>query len=168
MCLVLILRWAHYIWWKPFIVHVIQGLSILIASVVFSRIPMYWPAWCWRCVDCTPPRYICCKLGPEMWRRGRGNSPGWLLRGVKIYINNKYITCHVCSTYSCAPRRWSGRRCRTHASRQGRRPCGAEAPASAQGSRHTRSSRGPGLGGVKIKYSRKYFRIRQKIKKWNG
>lgn len=81
------------------------------------------PSWCWRCVGCRPPRCICCKLGPETWRRARGSSHDWL---------------------SCAPRRWWGRRCRTRASRQGRQPCGAAAQVSARGSHHTRSSRGQG------------------------
>ena len=112
----------------------------------------YWPSWCWRCVDCRPPHCICCKLGPGTWRRVRGSSHGWLLRGVWLILphNTSRVTCSL-STYSCAPRRWWGRRCRKRASRQGRRPCGAAAQVSARGSHHTRSSRGQGLGRKGIK-----------------
>ena len=131
--------------------HLTPKLSPKSSKLKISTL-QYWPSWCWRCVGCRPPRCICCKLGPETWRRARGSSPDWLLRGVGIILppNTSRVTCSL-STYSCAPRRWWGRRCSSRASRQGRRPCGAAAPVSARGSHHTRSSRGQGLGSRGIK-----------------
>ena len=76
-------------------------------------------------------------------RAGAATTDCW--EELDLYFTTKYVTCSL-STYSCAPRRWWGRRCRTRASRQGRQPCGAEAQVSARGSHHTRSSRGQGLG----------------------
>ena len=134
--------------------------------IICQIIIIDWPAWCWPRAGCRRRRCTCCRLGRGRWRRGRGSSRGWLLRQgavietrilfeqIRKFKNygkmlcTNILTAPTFATHSCALRRWWGRRCRTRASRQGRRPCGAAAPACARGNRHTRSSTGPGLGKI--------------------
>ena len=64
----------------------------------------YWPSWCWRCVGCRPPRCICCKLGPETWRRARGSSHDWLLRGVGFIFYHQIRHVFSLNLLLCSPK----------------------------------------------------------------